>query len=310
MKAGELAKELNFDLAGNPDLAVTGISYEKNASGGDVVIVRNKKNINRTRAGVVVTAPCFVYTDKTLLFTYDNLDDVLIRICRIFVKHGLMTDYAKPVSYEMKEHGIGIGCDVTIAEHVVIEPGVLIGDHVSIASGTVIESGAKIGSGTVIGKDVFIATGAVVGADSFFHYGFKEWKRFKGMGRVHVCDRTQIGSHTVVQRGTLSDTVIGENCMIGNFVDIGHDVVIGKNCKIVSQTGIAGNAAIGNNVLICGQAGISNFVRIGDNAVVKAKTLVSKSVKENTAVFGLYGREFHEELRLQAGIKKYLERKR
>ena len=54
---------------------------------------------------------------------------------------------------------------------------------------------------------------------------------------------------------------------------------------------------------------ISNDVTIGNNAVIKGKTLVSKSVDDNKVVFGLFGRDYNEELRIVAEIRRKYNRK-
>ena len=92
-------------------------------------------------------------------------------------------------------------------------------------------------------------------------------------------------------------------------MEIGHDVKIGTSCKIVSQTGIAGNAVIGNNVIIYGQCGITNHVHIGDYAIIKGKTTVTKHVEPNHTVSGPFGREAHQELRIQAALNRFIKRK-
>lgn len=308
MKAREIADRLNLDVTGNPDVEIKGISYAQNASVSDIAIARSKKEIRETSAGAVVTAPCLISTEKTLLFTWDDMDRTMVRICRILLEQGYLTDYSKPVHYETTNQGVGYGKNVTIGTDVTLEPGVLLGDDVTIGDHAMLRSGVRIGSGTRIGKDVIIDSGTVVGADSFFHYMDDELAHFKGTGTVVIHDGVHIGCHCVIERGTISETVLGVGCMIGNCIDIGHDVVIGRHCKIVSQTGIAGNACVGDNVLIYGQSGVANYVTIGSNAVVKAKTLVSKSVPQGKTVFGLYGREFHDEMKLQAKIRRFFER--
>lgn len=308
MRAGELANLLDLDLVGNSEAEIVGISYPERAIPSDVVIAKNRGEIEKTKANVVITAPCFIQTPKSMLFTYDNLELIMVKVCDILVEYGYLKDHSKPVFYKMNEQNVGIGSNVSVGKNITIEPGALIGDDVVIGDNTVIGAGVKIGSGTKIGNDVCIDSGTVIGADSFFHYGDRKLVHFKGIGRAIIHDGVHIGSHCVVQRGTISDTVIGNNCMIGNCIDIGHDVIIGRNCKIVSQTGIAGNAVIGDNVLIYGQAGIANNVKVGNYAVVKGKTLVSKSVSDKQTVFGLYGRELYKELKLQAKIRKIFER--
>ena len=81
----------------------------------------------------------------------------------------------------------------------------------------------------------------------------------------------EVGCNTVIQRGTLSDTIIGDGTLIGDLVEIGHDVKAGVGSLIVSQAGISGNVTIGDGVEIYGQAGVANWLDIGDGATIMAK---------------------------------------
>ncbi|MBR3746498.1 MAG: UDP-3-O-(3-hydroxymyristoyl)glucosamine N-acyltransferase, partial [Selenomonadaceae bacterium] len=118
----------------------------------------------------------------------------------------------------------------------------------------------------------------------------------------------EIGSNTVIQRGTFSDTIIGAGTIIGNLVELAHDVKIGEDCLIVSQVGICGNVTIGKRVQIFGQAGISNWVTIGDDAIVLAKSLVTKNIRAGQKVSGMFAREHRDELKHLAKLKKVIGR--
>ncbi len=308
MKLAEIVEKLDYDVIGNADIDIIGISYPKYATKGMIGIAKRKKDIPTIVSDVVLSHPCFINTEKTLIVTYDDIDMAVYKICKVLIESKTVPDYSLPVKYSINENGIGLGQNVTIGNKTQIEPNVMIGNDVIIGENCIIASGVSIGSGVTIGDNVIIDRGSVIGASSFYHLLEKTMIHFQGIGKVIVNSGVHIGCNTIIQRGTVSDTIIGENCMIGNNIDIGHDVTIGENCKIVSQVGIASNVIIGNNVLIFGQAGIVNDVVIGNNVTVKAKTLVTKSVKDNQTVFGLFGRNFMEEMRIQYQIKKLIER--
>lgn len=73
-------------------------------------------------------------------------------------------------------------------------------------------------------------------------------------GRVIIQDDVEIGANTVIDRGTLEDTVIGEGTKIDNLVQIAHNAVIGRNCRLAPQTGIAAGALIQDEAAIEGTA--------------------------------------------------------
>lgn len=310
MKISILAKRLDYELVG-PDRDIKGIAYFDEAMPEDIGVIRNKGEINKSNASVFLLNPILTPITKTLLMTYDNISFAMVKVCKVLMEEGILPDYTLPGNLQFNNKGYYSGKDTVISSTAHISPGVVIGDYVKIGDNCIIEPFAVIGSGSRILNDVFIGSGSKIGAESFFHYydEYENLLQFDGCGKVVLNNGTHVGNSSIIERGTLSDTVVGRNCMIGNGVDIGHDVKIGDNCKIVSQTGIAGNVTLKNNVIVYGQVGISNYVTVGNNVVIKAKTLVSKSVDDNQTVFGIFGREFQEEIRLAAKIRNYFNRK-
>ena len=73
---------------------------------------------------------------------------------------------------------------------------------------------------------------------------------------VLIGDNVEIANNCTIDRGSVDDTVIGENSYLDNQVHVAHNVKIGKNCMIAGQVGFAGSTTIGNNVSIGGQAGV------------------------------------------------------
>ena len=101
-----------------------------------------------------------------------------------------------------------------------------------------------------------------------------------------INDNCEIGSGSTIDRGSLSNTVIGKNTYLDNQVHIAHNVKIGKNCIITGQVGFAGSSSIGNRVIIGGQAGISGHLVVGDNVQIGGGSGVIKNIPSNTKVMG------------------------
>ena len=76
-----------------------------------------------------------------------------------------------------------------------------------------------------------------------------------------INDNVEIASGCTIDRGSVDDTVIGQNTYIDNQMHVAHNVKIGSNCTIAGQVGFAGSAEIGNYVSIGGQAGISGHLK-------------------------------------------------
>ena len=115
-----------------------------------------------------------------------------------------------------------------------IDPGAVIGPRAEIGAGTVIGAGAVIGSNVHIGRDSAIGSGASIihaligdrvivhpgcriGQDGFgYVMGAAGHVKVPQIGRVIIQDDVEIGANTTIDRGAMSDTVIGEGTKIDN----------------------------------------------------------------------------------------------
>ena len=110
--------------------------------------------------------------------------------------------------------------------------------------------------------------------------------KFPHIGRVIIENNVEIASGCTIDRGSVDDTIIGENTYLDNQVHIAHNVKIGSNCMIAGQVGFAGSSSIGNNVSIGGQAGVSGHLKIGNNVKIGGGSGVVKDIEDNQTVMG------------------------
>ena len=193
---------------------------------------------------------------------------------------------------------------VKFGKNVLVGKNVKIGKNTVIGNNSIVEHNVKIGKNCQIGSfviiknsilddEVFIKDGVKIGVKGF---GFVSDKlknfRIPQIGKVLLKKGVEIGSGTTIDRGSVSDTVLGENTFVDNLVQIGHNVKIGKNCMIVSQVGIAGSTIIGDNVTIGGQAGISGHLKIGDNVKIGGNSGVIEDIPDNKKVMGYPSMDF------------------
>ncbi len=188
--------------------------------------------------------------------------------------------------------------NVTFGKNVLIGKNVEIGRNSIIGHNTIIESNVKVGSNSQIGSNILIKNslignnvrildGSVIGKKGFgFMPRNKENFRYPHIGMVIIKNNVEIGCNNTIDRGSMSNTVIGENTFLDNQVHIAHNVTIGKNCVITAQVGFAGSAKIGNNVMIGGQAGISGHLNIGNNVQIGGGSGVVKNIPDNSKVMG------------------------
>ena len=191
-----------------------------------------------------------------------------------------------------------IGRDCNISDNVILENGVIIGNNVTINDGAIIKHSCAIGdnsyidsnsviSNSVFGESVNVGRNCSIGQQGFgFAIDTTKNIRIFHVGRVVLKAKVNIGSNCSIDRGSFSDTVIGENTYLDNLCHIAHNVEIGSNSIFAAMSGIAGSANIGNNVMAGGQTGVAGHINVGDNVRIAAKSGVFSDVKSNQSIMG------------------------
>ena len=175
---------------------------------------------------------------------------------------------------------VQIGKNCSVGHNSIIESNVIIGDDCSIGSNVIIRN-------TIIKNNVSVLDGCVIGKKGFGFFPNNEKNfRYPHIGIVIIEDNSEIGCGSTIDRGSLSNTIIGKNTFLDNQVHIAHNNKIGNNCIIAGQVGFAGSSTLGNNVMIGGQAGISGHLNIGNNIQIGGGSGVIKDIPDNSKVMG------------------------
>jgi len=175
---------------------------------------------------------------------------------------------------------VKIGKKCSIGHNSIVEKNVIIGDNCSIGSNVIIRN-------TIINNNVHILDGCVIGKKGFGFFPDKTKNyRYPQVGLVIINDNAEIGCGSTIDRGSMSNTIIGKNTYLDNQVHIAHNVKIGDNCIIAGQVGFAGSSTLGNHVMIGGQAGISGHLKIGNNVKIGGGSGVVKNIPNNSKVMG------------------------
>jgi UDP-3-O-[3-hydroxymyristoyl] glucosamine N-acyltransferase len=183
---------------------------------------------------------------------------------------------------------VKIGKNCSVGHNTIIEKNVIIGSNCSIGSNVIIRN-------TIIKDNVNILDGCVIGKKGFGFFPNKEKNiRYPHIGIVIISENCEIGCGSTIDRGSLSNTVIGRNTYIDNQVHIAHNNKIGDNCIIAGQVGFAGSSTLGNNVMIGGQAGISGHLTVGSNVQIGGGSGVIKDIPDNTKVMGYPAKNLRE----------------
>jgi UDP-3-O-[3-hydroxymyristoyl] glucosamine N-acyltransferase len=209
-----------------------------------------------------------------------------------------------------------IGPDAAIEAGVVIESGVKIGARCWIGANSVIRTGVVIGddaridalvsvSHAVIGDRVRLFPGVRIGQDGFgYVLGAGGHLKVPQLGRVLIGNDVEIGANSAVDRGSLTDTSIGDGTVIDNLVQIGHNVRMGRGCVIAGLSGIAGSVQLGDFVILGGQVGIAGHLRLGDGAQVAAQSGIHRDVPAGEVVGGTPAMPMREFRRLAGALRR------
>ena len=199
------------------------------------------------------------------------------------VKDIFKTSFKKKVKFGKnvligKNVKIGINC--SIGHNSIIEKNVIIGNNCSIGSNVIIRN-------TIIKNNINILDGCVIGKKGFGFFPDREKNyRYPQIGVVIINDNSEIGCGSTIDRGSMSNTIIGKNTYLDNQIHIAHNVKIGDNCIIAGQVGFAGSSTLGNHVMIGGQTGISGHLKIGNNVKIGGGSGVIKDIPDNSKVMG------------------------
>ena len=297
---GELADYVGGRICGDPNIAIRAASTLGRAEEGEISFLTNRKyekQLRTTKASAVIvgketpaaTVPLLVAEDPYYAFMQIM---VLLHGHRKHKKIGIsqrasISDTAK----------IGMDCHIfdfvtisdgaRIKDGCIIYPGAYIGQDVHIGNDCIVYPNVSIYDGCKIGNHVIINANTAIGEDGFgyaTHKGIHH--KIPQTGTVIIEDDVEIGACCGIERGTLSDTVIGQGSKLGDSVTIGHGTRIGPHCLLVAQVGVAGSTNIGHHCMIGGQVGIVGHITIGNHVTIGAQAGVINSIPDNKVVLG------------------------
>ena len=308
--AGELAEKFGLELRGDKNTTVQGVAPIADARPGQLAFYSAEQNstafkilpievLHNTRASIILLQPAQIKhapAGATLLVTDSprgNIVKIIGEIYREKPRFGISPDahIERGVYFRSKKTNY-VGQFATVERGAVIEPGVkiypgaYIGRNVTLGAGTIVHSGAHIENAT-IGADCVINANAVIGKNGFGYTRQDGHNVFiPHVGRVVLGDRVSVGANSCIDRGAMTDTIVGSGTKIDNLCQIAHGVVIGQECFLASGVGLAGGTVIGDRVLLGGHVGVANGIHVGDDAEVGANSGVFRNIPAKTKAMG------------------------
>ena len=309
----KLADLVKGKIVGDPTMVITGVSEIQNGRESTITFLGNikyKKYLPTTGASAVVVPEESLLDNKPGI-VHHNPQLAIAKILGEFTSKLRYTSGVNETAYV--DSKAKIGKNVTIGPFSVIEAGVIIGDDSNIGSHTVIDQKTSIGKnckifsnihiyhGTNIGDNAIIHSGTVIGSDGFGFVTDQDINhKIPQNGYVIIGNDVEIGANCAIDRGTIGDTIIEDQCKLDNHVHLAHNVRLGKGCLLTAAVTIAGSVEVGEFCIFAGHVGVAPHVKIGARSVLAAKTGVSKSLTGGKVYAGMPAREIREQHKREA----------
>ncbi len=291
ISATELAQRLGGILSGD-NLRVSRLASPDDVLQDAIVVVPDDKTLSKLEG---LGPTLLVIAEKSTLVTkhphikVKDTRTALAQLTRLFdtrpqVAEGIHESATIHPSAKLADN-VHVAENVTIRANVVIGKGSRIGagcaisDNVQIGEGCLLHPNVTLYANVVLGQRVILHSGCVIGSDGFgYAPSPRGAMKIHHLGSVKLGNDVEIGANTCIDRGTLSDSIIGDRTKIDNLCQIGHNVQIGTDCIIAGRAGISGSVTIGNRVTMGGNVVTVDHITIGDDVTLAGGTGVSKNI--------------------------------
>ena len=273
--AGDIAARLGGTLHGDPATPIHGVGTLQDGQAGEIGFLADahyRQYLPTSRLAAVIVSEAYPEAPITQIIVKD-------------VKRAWPQAHIAPSATLGADVSIGagavIGAGANIGDGSRIAPLAYIADGVTIGRDSNIGSGVRILEKTTIGARACILANAVIGERGFGN-NFEDgrWLPVAQLGGVRIGDDVEIGACTTIDRGAVSDTIIGNGVKLDNHIQIGHNVVIGDHTVIAGSAVIAGSVTFGKYCVVGGACVFTGHITICDGAQFTGHSSISKSVTE------------------------------
>ena len=298
VKVSEIANYLQKKYIGKDILIKKPASLDNIVKNSIVFLNKRKqKTIPSTEALVLIPKGLDINGSKS---TFIEVDNPRLSFAKIVNKYFLVGQRKKGIH---KTCVLGKKC--RIDKSVSIGANCVIGSGVVIGANTIINNNVVISDNVIVGNNCYIKSGAIIGEDGF---GFELEKdgspvRIPHIGNVVIASNVEIGSNSIIVRGTLNSTIIESGVKIDDHVFIAHNCHVSNDTIITACAEISGSVNIGKNCWIGPNSSIIQKVNIGDSSTIGIGALITKDVEKNTKYMGLNSIDLKSLVLLKRRIK-------
>lgn len=305
----QIVAELGGERLGE-DIAVTGVRPLDKAGSDHIGFLANPKykaTVAQSNAGAIIvnTNSADDFAGRNLILTPDPYL-YFAKVARLFSPAEKASPGIHPSAVIEPSARIPASCE--IGANTYIGANTVLGEGCRILAGAVVEHNCTLGNevilhpnsvvyhGCTLGHRVEIHGGSVIGADGFgLAFAGDSWFKIPQTGAVTLGDDVEIGANSMIDRGAMSDTIIGRGTKIDNQVQIGHNCQIGEHTVIAACAGISGSTKIGSYCIIGGAAMFVGHIEIADKTTIGGGTAVTHSIKEPGHYATCYPLQTHKE---------------
>jgi UDP-3-O-[3-hydroxymyristoyl] glucosamine N-acyltransferase len=321
----EIKNILNCEISDNCDLSKQFVSFAPldKAQDNELSFLSNskyKEQLLTTKAGACLLSPKDVKNapSNLMLLIVNDPYKAFALLSQQFYPNPIFKPFVSPhcvidSTAQVDEtahisHFAVVGKNVSIGKNVYIGSNTIIYDDVVIEDDTTIYGNCSI-KYAIIGKNCIIHDGVRIGQDGFgFAAGTGGHVKIPQIGGVIIGEHVEIGSNTTIDRGAINNTIIKKGTKIDNLVQIAHNDIIGEHCFLAGQSGIAGSTVLEDYVSIGGNSAIAPHLKIGTGAQVVGHSGVTRDLNPKEVVMGTPAIPFTTFWRLQAILKKMLQK--
>lgn len=290
----ELAQKLGAVLTGDGSQVINAVQTLQDAQQGGISFLANpsyRSQLTSTKASAVIVSEKMAAEAPCATLVVANPYYAFALVTQMFDNRPQPSGQIHPSA--VVAASAQIGANVTIAANAVVGEHCIIGDRTEIGAGTVVGDHSVLGSDcllhanvtlyhdVVLGDNVRIHSGTVIGADGFgFAPNAGKWEKIAQLGGVVIGNNVEIGANTCIDRGALGNTVVQDDVILDNQIQIAHNVELGEGTAIAACTGISGSTKVGKHCTIAGGVGMNGHIEITDGVHIAGMAMITGSITE------------------------------
>ncbi len=283
-----MIEALGGELCGDPQRLITGLAPLESAALSELTFISQAKYLPQLRAS---KAGCVIVAASQREAAAQRGDHIVVE--QPYLYYARLTQLWKKQHSQPQEPRVHpsavIDAQAFVHASACIGPLCVVERGARIGAETVLKSRVTVGENCVVGERCILHPGVVLGADGFgFAPNAGAWEKIEQLGAVHIGNDVEIGANTCVDRGALSDTVIGDGVKLDNLIQIGHNVRIGAHTAMAGCSAVAGSAVIGAHCTIGGAANVLGHLTLADNVHISATSMVTRSIHKPGQYTGFF----------------------